>query len=101
MSTVVDLNGRKFLLAKGAPEILSGLCTTTPDLSGVGVLASREMRTLAFAHREITGDDETETGLVWDGYVGIRDPLRDDIAASVARCQHAGIRVGWSPGTTR
>jgi Ca2+-transporting ATPase len=98
MSTVVDLNGHKFLLAKGAPEILSGLCITTPDLSGVGVLASREMRTLAFAHREITGDDETETGLTWDGYVGIRDPLRDDIAASVARCQRAGIRVRMVTG---
>ncbi len=98
MSTVVDLNGHKFLLAKGAPEILSGLCTLAPDLSGVGILASREMRTLAFAHREITAEDETETGLVWDGYVGIRDPLRDDIAASVARCQHAGIRVRMVTG---
>ena len=51
------------------------------------------MRTIAFAHREITGDDETETALVWDGYVGIRDPLRDNIAASVAACsycQHPG-----------
>ncbi|MFA6363472.1 calcium-translocating P-type ATPase, PMCA-type [Methanoregula sp.] len=98
MSTVVDIDGHKFLLVKGAPEILSGLCTTAPDLSGVGVLASREMRTLAFAHREITGADENETGLVWDGYVGIRDPLRDDIATSVARCQHAGIRVRMVTG---
>jgi Ca2+-transporting ATPase len=98
MSTMVDLNGHKFLLVKGAPEILSVLCTTAPDLSGVGVLASREMRTLAFAHREITGEDESETNLLWDGYVGIRDPLRDDIAVSVARCQHAGIRVRMVTG---
>ncbi len=98
MSTVVEMSRRRFLLAKGAPEILSGLCTTAPDLSGVGLLASREMRTLAFAHREITGDDESETGLTWDGYVGIRDPLRDDIAASVARCQHAGIGVRMVTG---
>ncbi|WP_292425187.1 calcium-translocating P-type ATPase, PMCA-type [Methanoregula sp.] len=98
MSTVVNLNGRRFLLVKGAPEILSGLCAAAPDLSGVGVLASRAMRTLAFAHREITGDDENESDLVWDGYVGIRDPLRDDIAASVARCQHAGIRVRMVTG---
>jgi Ca2+-transporting ATPase len=105
MSTVVEIGGRRFLLAKGAPEILSDLCTPAPDLSGVGVLASRQMRTLAFAHREITGTDETETGLVWDGYVGIHDPLRDDIAASVSRCQHAGIRVrmvtGDNPATAQ
>jgi Ca2+-transporting ATPase len=98
MSTVVDIGGLRFLLVKGAPEVLAGLCSGAPDLLGVGTLASRAMRTLAFAHREIAGDDETETGLVWDGYVGIRDPLRDDIAASVARCQHAGIRVRMVTG---
>ena len=98
MSTVVDLDGRRFLLVKGAPEILAGLCTPAPDLLGVDTLASRARRPLAFAHKEITGDDESETGLLWDGYVGIRDPLRDDIAQSVTRCQHAGIRVRMVTG---
>src|SRR4030043_361553 len=73
--------------------------------SGISALASRAMRTLAFAHREITDGDESETSLVWDGYVGIRDPLRDNIAESVATCQHAGIRVrmvtGDNPETAR
>jgi P-type Ca2+ transporter type 2C len=105
MSTVIHLDGRSWLLVKGAPEILAGLCTQQPDLSGVSTLASQAMRTLAFAHREITGDDEHETGLVWDGFVGIRDPLRDNIAESVATCQHAGIKVrmvtGDNPETAR
>ena len=63
------------------------------------------MRTLAFAHKEITHGDDSETALVWDGYVGIRDPLREDIAKSVASCQHAGIKVrmvtGDNPETAR
>ena len=105
MSTVVHLKGKPWLLVKGAPEIISGLCTTTPDLSGVSELASRAMRTLAFAHKEIISGDEMETGLIWDGYVGIRDPLRDDIAASVASCQSAGIKIrmvtGDNPETAR
>ncbi|MFA6225349.1 MAG: HAD-IC family P-type ATPase [Methanoregula sp.] len=105
MSTVIHLKGRSYLLVKGAPEIISGLCTATPDLSGVSELASQAMRTLAFAHKEITNGDESETGLTWDGYVGIRDPLRDDIAASVARCQSAGIKIrmvtGDNPATAR
>jgi P-type Ca2+ transporter type 2C len=105
MSTVVRLEGSPYLLVKGAPEIISGLCTATPDLSGVSELASQAMRTLAFAHKEILKGDETETGLTWDGYVGIRDPLRDDIAASVASCQSAGIKVrmvtGDNPETAR
>ena len=105
MSSVVTLEGKPWLLVKGAPEIVSGLCTATPDLSGVRELASRAMRTLAFAHKEIINGDDSESGLVWDGYVGIRDPLRDDIAASVACCQRAGIRVrmvtGDNPETAR
>ena len=105
MSTVIHLKGIPYLLVKGAPEIISGLCTATPDLSGVSELASQAMRTLAFAHKEIISGDESETGLIWDGYVGIRDPLRDDIAASVASCQSAGIKVrmvtGDNPETAR
>ncbi len=105
MSTVVHLKGRSYLLVKGAPEIISGLCTAKPDLAGVSELASQAMRTLAFAHKEVINGDETETCLTWDGYVGIRDPLRDDIAASVASCQSAGIKVrmvtGDNPETAR
>jgi Ca2+-transporting ATPase len=105
MSTVIHLGGRSWLLVKGAPEILAGLCTQHPDLSGVSALASRAMRTLAFAHKEIVNGDESETGLTWDGFVGIRDHLRDNIAESVATCQEAGIRVrmvtGDNPETAR
>jgi Ca2+-transporting ATPase len=105
MSTVVQISGKSYLLVKGAPEILAALCTVTPDLSGISTLASRAMRTLAFAHKEIMNGDESETALVWDGYVGIRDPLRDNIAESVSTCQHAGIRVrmvtGDNPETAR
>ena len=105
MSTVVRLEGRTWLLVKGAPEILAALCTDKPELGGVMALASRAMRTLAFAHREITNGDESETALVWDGYVGIRDQLRDHIGDSVAACQRAGIRVrmvtGDNPVTAR
>ncbi|MDD1685770.1 calcium-translocating P-type ATPase, PMCA-type [Methanoregula sp.] len=105
MSTIVRIEGRSFILVKGAPEILAALCTEKPDLEGVSVLARRAMRTLAFAHREITGSDESETNLVWDGFVGIRDQLRDNIGDAVATCQQAGIRVrmvtGDNPETAR
>ena len=105
MSSVVTLGKKSFLLVKGAPEIISTLCTAPPDLAGVRELASQAMRTLAFAHKEVTCGDESETGLTWDGYVGIRDPLRDDIAASIATCQDAGIKIrmvtGDNPETAR
>ncbi len=98
MSTVVHGEGKSWLLVKGAPEILASLCIQKPDLAGVSVLALRAMRTLAFAHKEIESADESESGLTWDGFVGIRDPLRDNIAESVATCQQAGIRVRMVTG---
>lgn len=105
MSTVVHMDGRTWLLVKGAPEIVAGLCTEKPDLGGVSILASRAMRTLAFAHKEVTDGNEQESGLSWDGFVGIRDHLRDNIPESVATCQHAGIKVrmvtGDNPETAR
>jgi Ca2+-transporting ATPase len=105
MSTVIHRDGRFWLLVKGAPEILASLCVRKPDLTGVNNLAAHAMRTLAFAHKEITDGDDSETDLVWDGYVGIRDPLREEIAESVASCQQAGIRVlmvtGDNPETAR
>ncbi len=105
MSTAIHIGDRSWLLVKGAPEILANLCTQKLDLSEVNVLASRAMRTLGFAHKEIINGDETEKGFVWDGFVGIRDPLRDNIPKSVAICQNAGIRVrmvtGDNPETAR
>ncbi|MCX6689091.1 MAG: calcium-translocating P-type ATPase, PMCA-type [Methanoregula sp.] len=105
MSTIIHMDGRNWLLVKGAPEILASLCTDKPMLDGVSVLAARAMRTLAFAHKEIINGDDSETGLTWDGFVGIRDHLRDNIAESVATCQRAGIKIrmvtGDNPETAR
>ncbi|OPX63935.1 MULTISPECIES: calcium-translocating P-type ATPase, PMCA-type [unclassified Methanoregula] len=105
MSTVIRMDGRSWLLVKGAPEIVAELCTSQPDLSGVSALASRAMRTLAFAHKEVINGDDSETDLTWDGFVGIRDHLRDNIPESVATCRHAGIKVrmvtGDNPETAR
>jgi Ca2+-transporting ATPase len=101
MSTVVQIGGKPILLVKGAPEIVADLCTDKPDISGLTEYAARAMRVLAFAHLEIADDDESETKLVWDGFVGIRDELRDNIAASVALCGQAGIRVRMVTGDSR
>jgi len=105
MSTVVRMDGKFWLLVKGAPEILATLCVQKPDLTGVSNLATQAMRTLAFAHKEITDGNDSESALKWDGYVGIRDPLREDIAKSVASCQHAGIKIlmvtGDNPETAK
>ena len=96
MSTVVELCGRSFLLVKGAPEILATSCIPPPDLDQIHELAKRAMRTLAFAHAEVTGGGAPL--LVWDGSVGIRDEVRPDVSDAVSTCRKAGITVKMVTG---
>lgn len=103
MSTVVSLEGRFYILVKGAPEVLGDRCNPVPDMTHLHELAGRAMRTLAFAHAEIPAPDSEPETLIWDGYVGIRDEVRPDVPRAVEICKRAGIVVkmvtGDSPET--
>lgn len=97
MSTVIEIENKRYLLVKGAPEIIADLCDEKVDLTAVLALASRAMRTLAFAHKEID-IDESETHLIWDGFFGIRDTIRENVPNAVRSCGDAGIRVRMVTG---
>ena len=105
MSTTISVDGRMVLLVKGAPEVVAGLCNPVPDLEPLSRLSERAMRTLAFAHGELSSHGGAFPPLVWDGYVGIRDELRPGIAEAVRSCSNAGIRTkmvtGDSPETAK
>ena len=89
--------------------------------------AGDAMRTLAFAHAELPSDfplnseaihelrqevahvvqddvasllDPLERGLIFTGFVGIRDPLREDAKDAVQQCRQAGIEVKMITGDT-
>jgi Ca2+-transporting ATPase len=124
MTTVVEHQGRRLALVKGAPEWLlerSGRFLNaagreqaiTPPfraqiLAGLSQSASRAMRTLGFAYATIpfdltTGDlenqrDQLDKDLVFVGYVAIRDPVREDVPEALARCREAGISVKMITG---
>ncbi|MBY0228611.1 MAG: cation-translocating P-type ATPase [Gemmataceae bacterium] len=125
MTTVVRHGGKLVALTKGAPEIVLALCTHWRDGDAVKPLdaaardainawiqdsARQAMRTLAFAHKELPAGypeseealadrrEEIEAGLVFDGLVAIRDPLRVDVKDAVARCRAAGIEVKMITG---
>ena len=61
-------------------------------------------RILAFAHKKLdhyTGEEsqeELETGLVYDGFVVISDPLSPDVYGAIGRCRKAGIEVKMLTG---
>jgi P-type Ca2+ transporter type 2C len=116
MSTVVHggHDESTFLVAKGAPDVLLGLCTDMQvgnqvvplndsdrarALAGVEALSAQAFRTLAVAYRPLDGADTREPGesdehnLVYVGVVGIIDPPRDEVLAAVAEARGAGVRV--------
>lgn len=99
------------MITKGAPDVLLDRCTTESTTTGPGpltperrqwwtaqveALADEGLRTLAVARRRgvvapLAEADETD--MEWLGVVGIDDPPRIEVAASVRAAQQSGIRV--------
>jgi Ca2+-transporting ATPase len=126
MTTVVRHDGALVVLVKGATEALleqtehylaadGSARPWTPEARAavaaqVSDAAAGAMRTLAFGHVVLpagTPDGEEalhalrerlEHGLVFDGFVAIRDPLREDVREAVGRCRAAGIEVKMITG---
>src|SRR5262249_29583488 len=126
MATVIRYGQKLVTLVKGAPEWLLTQAThyLTPEgqvreltdnvrlhvHDQLRATATRAMRTLAFAFVRLPEgmrDDEDalherrtvlEQGMVWTGFVAIRDPLREDVKEAVAECRRAGIEVKMITG---
>lgn len=111
---------RGVLYTKGASEVIVELCTQYIDKSGkiqflnqdkrtevqnfIQLMAKHALRTITLAHRQIQnlrGDEavvDLEKDLVLDAIVGIKDPLRPEVAQAVQECQAAGIFVRMVTG---
>jgi Ca2+-transporting ATPase len=126
MTTVIRTGDQLVTLAKGAPEWLLHNSThyLTADgearewtsearrsvEAGLRDAASQMMRTLAFGYALLppetpAGEDDLharrdalESGLVYAGFVAIRDPLRYDVPDALAKCRRAGIEVKMITG---
>ncbi|MGI4843402.1 MAG: cation-translocating P-type ATPase [Janthinobacterium lividum] len=109
-------DGRLLVAAKGAPEAIVAMCAS-PGPAGAALLKAAErmaasgLRVLAVA-RAWTGagagpwpPDPAAFGLALLGLTALADPLRPDIAAAVAACREAGLRIvmitGDHPETAR
>jgi Ca2+-transporting ATPase len=126
MTTVIRRGGRLMALAKGSPEWVLGQSTHylaadgsvhawTPEMRMAveGQLEDtnrQAMRALAFGYADLAGEawadpatfparrEAIEENLVYAGFVGIRDPLREDVRDAVAQCRRAGIEVKMITG---
>ena len=89
---------------KGAPEAVLKRCNSTDQQKTViqtqiEELASQGLRILGvakakYAKHDPEWPDNTETfEFAWLGLVGLNDPIRSEVPASILKCQKAGIRV--------
>ena len=111
MQTVAVLSstGEKVRFVKGAPEILLDMCDEIAGnvsrehiLETLAGYQAKAMRTLAFATQRLDGASCGK--LVFQGVVGIADPVRDDVKEAIHICKDkAKVRViivtGDTPGT--
>lgn len=102
------------LMTKGAPDVLLARCTRERTgaadealteerraqiLADIDRLAGDALRTLAVAYRPLDpaqppeADESLEHDLVFAGVVGMIDPPRPEVAASIAEARGAGLRV--------
>lgn len=118
MATIAEMDGEKYLLVKGAPEIVLDLCEMeeryrNQALRELDEWQHKAMRTLAFAYRRIDrGEAASEKSVPTIGQllsakdftlqalVAITDPIRKDVPAAVKECRHAGIEVKVVTGDT-
>ncbi|KAL8950071.1 MAG: hypothetical protein Q9222_003874 [Ikaeria aurantiellina] len=131
MSVLVGPENRQRLLVKGAPESVIERCTHTligskakriplerkqAELLSEEVVeyGNRGLRVIALAYTENIGSKsllskaktteeylQIEQDLTFVGLVGMLDPPRPEVAASIRKCKEAGIRVVVITGDNR
>jgi len=106
MSTVNEINGKKYFYTKGAYEEVaksSNMVLYNEKLipfselksdfdKKVLELSSKGFRVLAAAFKEVN-EDYTEDNLTFLGLIAIRDPIRKEVFNAIETCKKAGIRV--------
>ena len=115
MATVVEKDGKRWLLVKGAPEIVMAMCNMSDEDRRCAEAFLKEkqqkaMRTLAMAYMEERGERREEgeyfqnlqlkvlgqaqsSKLNLQAIAALADPVREDVPDAVAQCRKAGIEV--------
>lgn len=107
--TVKSPQGQRFLIMKGAFDIVLEKCTYIRQgrenrlLSASGreqvqqaneTMASQALRVIGIAVKKLgEGEPPAEEGLVFLGLVGMIDPPRPDVKNAVATCRRAGVKT--------
>ncbi len=101
MSTINLIDGKKFVIVKGAVDVMESRCVKGDFAKAKLIneqMSSSALRVLAVAYKEIEEipeeltSENLENGLTFMGLVGMIDPPRPEAKAAVAVCREAGIK---------
>ncbi|SHJ39866.1 calcium-translocating P-type ATPase, PMCA-type [Parasporobacterium paucivorans] len=110
MTTIVEADKGYAVYTKGSPEKILDLCMVSGSLAKeieekIRGFQEKACRVIAFAHKEFnqisdfsSNRKEIESNMVYDGFVAITDPLREDVYIAVERCRNAGIDLKMLTG---
>ena len=116
MTVLCAEHDKRFVYAKGAPEILLGKCThflrggkprllTAAErkrlLDENAKLTHQSFRTIAVAYKRATGVAHLEQGLIFLGLLALEDSPREEVAAAIRTCHDAGITVKMITGDNK
>lgn len=106
MTTVVKRNEAALCYTKGSLESILSMCNLSPEQKQLaeevaGRYQRQACRVLAFSHKEVSLDTvftdchETvlESGMQFDGFAVITDPLREDVYRALEQCKSAGVTL--------
>ncbi|MDD4366842.1 MAG: cation-transporting P-type ATPase [Eubacteriales bacterium] len=115
-ATLYTINGKKMILANGAPERLIAICGLQETDEGtnpvnrnkweeiIEMAAARGQRLIGCAYSEVPDEksnishEDMNEKMVFAGIVGIIDPPRPEAIESIRICKNAGIRVKMITG---
>jgi len=107
MATLADTPHGRIVCVKGAPEIVSAMCTGFDKELFAEILDGYQrqaMRTLAAAYARTAaatcGEALAAGSLTLAAAAGIADPVREDVPPAVAECLGAGIAIKIVTGDT-
>ena len=101
MSTVNLINGKKYVIVKGAVDVMEARCVSGDMVKVKQIneqMSALALRVLAVAYKEIDDipdsptSENLENGLTFLGLVGMIDPPRPEAKKAVAVCREAGIK---------
>jgi len=97
--------GQGYNFLKGAPEIVMGMCSLSPEeksrfLGLVDTWAGEGLRMIGLAYRTL-GKLDDYSGYTWVGLVGMEDPVREGVLEAIRVARKAGIQVKMITGDYR